>query len=227
MKFYKHIAVSFLVAILTIFAVYGGYSLYANTGGTNYDDFYSFNHVSSNASFAELQSAYHSSMNDFFNYKFDLMANLIDNNAKFYEHKDFKAPKSDSDANITEVCKTNVSTYCTAMGALDLYLDYLSQLNAMKGTVPLVSSSTPSVKIIMDLVGTRGGEIDQDAKDSKVVMEATISVYNEFQSAYPMHKKYREIIDNLTKYKIALGKIQTQTAEFPLRFIDATSDSCE
>jgi len=201
--------------------------LYAETSDTNYDDFYAFKDVSSSASFANLQSAYHSSINDFFNYKFELMVNLIDNNEKFYESADFKTPGSESDANIIDVCETNVSTYCVAMGAMDIYLEYLIKLNAMKGAVPLVSSSTPSVKAVVDLVSTRGGEIDQDAKDSKIVMEAAISAYKEFQSAYPMHKKYREIIDNLTKYKIALGKIQIQTAEFPLRFIDATSDQCE
>ncbi|NIA02276.1 MAG: hypothetical protein GWP15_02750, partial [Nitrospirae bacterium] len=73
---------------------------------------------------------------------------------------------------------------------------------------------------------TRGDEIDKDAKDSKIVLEAAVNVYKEFQSAYPMHKKYKEIINNLTKYKIALGKIRKQTDTFPLRFVDATSDQC-
>jgi hypothetical protein len=225
MKIYiKHIIVSFITAFVTIFAVYGGYSIYAAGTEVDYDKFYEFKNLSNANNFAIIKSKYHSNMNDYFNYKFDLLVKLVDAEVKFYEHVDFKAPESDK--NLVEDCKKNVSTYCVGIGATDIYISYLQKLNTMKGTIQTITSSGTSVKAVVDLVLTRGDEIDKDAKDAKVVLEAAVNVYKEFQSAYPMHKKYREIIDNLTKYKIALGKIREQTDTFPLRFVDATSDQC-
>lgn len=224
MKYFKHILVTFVAAIITVFFIFGGYSLYADEV-PDYDKFLEFTNISSSKPFYQIKSKYHSNMNDYFNFKFEQLVSLIDKEAKFYEHKDFKAPKSDE--NISETCKTNVSTYCVAMGALDIYIAYLNKLNDVKGTVPEVTTTTPSIKAIADLLTTRGSEVDKDAKDSKTVMEAAINTYKEFQSAYPMHKKYRDIIKNLTKYKIALGKIRVETDKFPNKFVDSTSDKCQ
>ncbi|MFH1533656.1 MAG: hypothetical protein ABID64_01885 [Nitrospirota bacterium] len=224
-NYIKHLVISFVAAIVTIFAVYGGYSIYAADTSADYNKFYEFKNVNNSDGFIFLKSQYHSDMNDYFNFKFAQLTELVDKEVKFYDHKDFKAPESDT--NLLENCKTNVSTYCVAIGATDLYIAYLEKLNAMKGTMPTtVTSSSSSIKLVVDLVATRGDEIDKDAKDAKIVLEAAVNVYKEFQSAYPMHKKYKEIIDNLTKYKIALGKIREQTDTFPLRFVDATSDQC-
>lgn len=223
-NYIKHIIVSFVAAIVTIFAAYGGYSIYAADTSADFDKFYEFKNISNSEGFSTLKSQYHSDINDYFNYKFAQLAELIDKEEKFYDHKDFKAPESET--NLVENCKTNVSTYCVAIGATDIYIAYLEKLNAMKGTMPTVTQAGGSVKAIVDLVKTRGDEIDKDAKDAKIVLEATLNVYKEFQSAYPMHKKYREIIDSLTKYKIVLGKIREKTDSFPSRFVDATSDKC-
>ena len=223
-NYIKHIVVSFVAAIVTIFAVYGGYSIYAADTSADFNKFYEFKNISNSDGFSALKSQYHSDMNDYFNYKFEKLTELIDKEEKFYDHKDFKTPESET--NLVENCKTNVSTYCVAIGATDIYIAYLEKLNAMKGTMPTVTQAGGSVKVVVDLVKTRGDEIDKDAKDAKTVLEATINVYKEFQSAYPMHKKYREIIDSLTKYKIALGKIREKTDTFPSRFVDATSDKC-
>lgn len=224
MKIYiKHIIVSFIVAIVTIFAVYGGYSIYAASTSVDYEDFYEFKYINNSDGFPYIKSTYHSNMNDYFNYKYKLLTELVDKEEKFYDHVDFKAPPSET--NLLENCKKNVSTYCVAIGATDIYISYLEKLNSLKGAVPTVSSSS-SIKFVIDLVKTTGEEIDKDSKDAKIVLEAAVNVYKEFQSAYPMHKKYKEIIGNLTKYKIALGKIRAQTDTFPLRFVDATSDQC-
>lgn len=221
----KHIIVSFIVAIITIFFVYGGYSMYAASSTTDFAKFYAFVDEPDENGFILIKSKYHSNMNDYFNHKFEELVKLIDSDPKFYENEKFKAPKSDT--NITEVCKTNVSTYCTAMGAMDIYIAYLNKLNRLKGSVPKITSSSNTIKAVIDLVETRGSEIDKDSKDARTVLEGAVNVYKEFQSAYPMHKKYRDIINNLTKYKIALEKIRVQTDQFPTRFVDVTSTNCE
>lgn len=221
----KHIIASFTVAIITIFFVYGGYSIYAVSSTTDFTKFYAFVDEPDSNGFIFIKSKYHSNMNDYFNHKFEELVKLIDSDPKFYENEKFKAPKTDT--NIIEVCKTNVSTYCTAMGAMDIYIAYLSKLNNLKGSVEEIKSSGNTIKAVIDLVQTRGDEIDKDAKDARAVLEGAVNVYKEFQSAYPMHKKYRDIINNLTKYKIALEKIRVQTDQFPTRFIDVTSTNCE
>ncbi|MBI4231647.1 hypothetical protein HY605_00320 [Candidatus Peregrinibacteria bacterium] len=57
-------------------------------------------------------------------------------------------------------------------------------------------------------------------------MKATVGAYNEYRLAYPMHKKYEEVIDNLIEYKDATEDIKQEVMQFPGKFIDATTSQC-
>ncbi len=206
---------------------YGGYTIYAEEEEQN---FYGFMDFSGQPFLFLLSGAYHNSMNDFFNYKIQRAVELIDGDEKFYENKDFLVPEFDETKDLTQEvknkCKKNISTYCVSMEALDLYISYLYSLNIMKGTLPAFGPNATIEEVLDDMEG-RDEDMEQEVKDAKLVMESTINAYNEFKSAYPMHKQYRTIINNLTKYKIALMKIRKETKYFPLRFVDATSSQCK
>lgn len=229
MKIFKKTLVTLITALFTIMVTYGGYTIYAEDEG---QDFYEFTMFAGQPFLFLLSAAYHNSMNDFFNYKIQRAVELIDSDEKFYENKDFLVPEfvhtggKELTQEIKEKCKKNISTYCVSMEALDLYIAYLESLNVMKGALPAFGPNSTIEDVLNDMEA-RDEDMEQEVKDAKLVMESTINSYNEFKSAYPMHKQYRTIINSLTKYKIALMKIRKETKYFPLRFVDATSSQCE
>lgn len=219
MKIYKKIIVTFVTAILTILAVYGGYTIYADDEDPGYYDFVG------ETSFYFAKVLYHDSMNKYFNDKLKTLVELTEDE-KFYKKKDFVTPPNEVlQKSVDLACIKNVSSYCVAMGALNIHMAYLDTLNSIKGRLPEYSST--SIDQILKALSTRNEEINKEVEDAKLVMEAAIAAYDEFRMAYPVHQKYREIIKSLTKYRIALKKIQNETVEFPLRFVDATSSKCE
>lgn len=226
MKIYKNLIITFASAILTMLIIYGGYSIYAGEEAVDYYEF------TKSKSFSILgiggaKPTYHKSMNKFFNNKIEKLVGIIDGNEKFFEDENFMTPDDETieEKGILEACKDNVSTYCAAMQALDLYMAYVATLNSLKGTIP--DYSIPTKDVVWGEIKKRDEAVDKEVKDAKLVLEAAIAAYNEFRMAYPMHKKYRDIIKNLMKYRIALKKIRAQTVKFPLRFVDATSSKCE
>lgn len=229
MEIFKKTIITLITSLFTIMIIYGGYTIYAEG---EEQDFSGFTMFAGQPFLFLLSSAYHDSMNDFFNYKIQRAVALIDSNAKFYADKDFLVPEfvnttgSTLTDEIKEKCKTNISTYCVSMEALDLYIKYLESLNIMKGNLPAFEPNS-TIEEVLNNMESRDDDIEEDMKDAKLVMEATVNAYNEFKSAYPMHKQYRTIINNLTKYKIALMKIRKETKYFPLRFIDSTSSQCK
>lgn len=205
MKIIKNIFISLFTAIITLGIIYGGYTIYAQS------------------SFTGLQNSYHISMNSFFNTKFADMADILDDSdTPFYENENFNAPENSEDCG-----DDNIGTYCVSIKALDLYLEYVRSLNALKGSIDDVKSDATSMDMMLQIMSNRNMDIDQEILNAKIVLEATISAYNEFKLAYPMHEQYQKVISNLAQYQIALQKIRRQVREFPLRFIDATSSQCE
>lgn len=209
MKLYKNILVTFLTAILTIFVMYGGYSIYA----INEPDF------------TDVTTNYHFEMNAFFNTKLEKLVEMIDEDEEFFNDVDFKVPSGANPDNYSEKCsEDNVSSYCVSMQALEIYLNYVNTLNGLKGTVPKGASTLDEA---FNYVAYRDQEMDEEVEEARMVMEATIAAYDEFKMAYPMHKQYELIIRNLVKYKLELKKVRYQVARFPEKFIDATSSDCE
>jgi len=214
-------------------AVYGGHTIFAaDEEAKKYENFYKFQDLEGKKDYDDLKSEYHKAMNDYFNYKFDLLETLIEKDKKFFENKDFKSPEivaDNFDDRYTEIinkCKTNVSSYCVSMGALDLYMTYLESLNAQEGTLPYVEPGM-GIDELLTQIKSRNDDIKEETEEAKFVMEATTAAYNEFAMAYPMHIQYENIIRNLMKYRIALESIHKQVVTFPVRFADATSDQCE
>jgi hypothetical protein len=217
MKIFKNILITFLSAFVTIVLVYGGYNIYASADDSNGFD----------EDFTALSYEYHNDMNDFFNEKIEYLVEILEEE-DFFENEDFIVPEGVDSKNYVEKCgETNVSTYCVAIEALDIYIGYLEDLNVVKGSLSTVEIDLPTVSDMVEEISVRDEGIESEVSDAKTVMFAAVAAYDEFKTAYPMHKKYKEIIENLVKYKIAVKKIANQTVEFPLRFIDATSSTCE
>jgi hypothetical protein len=130
------------------------------------------------------------------------------------------------------------------MGALDIYMQYIEKLNEFKETlpdpnkmhciskqglpIPIIPTcfNTASLSNIIGFTKVRNEEIFAEYDSAKRIMEVAITGYNEFILAYPMHKKYEEMLKSLTKYKNALKGINYESMIFPLKFIGTSSYTC-
>jgi hypothetical protein len=207
-----------LVSGLTYLILFGGYSFVS----AKYEDFENYQ-----AGYFYVKSKYHEKMNEYFNGKIQHFLEIKPDN------KDYSPPENE------ECDEDNVSTYCVAMGALDLYSKYAASLDQVSAYI-WAKNEVPArqpVPVIGDPLGTLVDifreatnveqAIDEEKGDALDIMEMTISGYNEFRLAWPMHLKYEEIIVDLTDYRDAIADIRIKTERFPLKFIDATSQSCE
>lgn len=223
MKIYKSILISFVSAVMTVSFAYGGYSIYASN---DVKDYYTFKKP--NASFFLVQALYHKAMNEYFNDKLSALTDLM-SDENFYNNSNFKAPDGVDSSNYKDKCgQINLSSYCVSMGALDLYMAYVETLNQMKGYLfdGGIAGSVDK-ETLLNTYSAKTNKIDKEVVEAKTVMQSTIAAYDEFKMAYPMHQKYKTIINNLMKYKIALSKIRKQVYKFPSKFIDATSSECK
>lgn len=118
-----------------------------------------------------------------------------------------------------------MSTYCLSMEGLYLYTEYISRLESLSGENLQRGSSSVSEYLLE--VDERNTAIALELEQAKEVLEGATSVYQEFAHAYPMHGKYKEIINELLKYKLSLKDIRKEVQFFPTKFIDATSSQCK
>lgn len=225
MKIFKNIIVSVLVAVITVVAMYGGYTIYAQN-----DD--SMDFTKSGLDFEEVFDLYNGTMNNYFNKKIEKLNALLEN-PKFFEKPEFKVPgiinpQKDTMDQILKKCgEDNVSTYCVSMGALKIYMSYINKLNEVRSELPKSRVFNPSAGELLRQLSVRNQQIDEEVENAKKVMKLTVAVYNEYRLAYPMHKKYEAIIKDLVKYQLAMKDITKQVAKFPIKFINVTSSLCE
>ncbi len=228
MKIFKNILVSLITASLTVVFLYGGYSLYA---ADNSDD---YNFKASGIPFELRTFRYNSTMNKYFNVKMEKFHELLDEEGEdFFKHENFLVPQdidtvTDDIKTILDKCgEDNISTYCVSMGALTIYMDYVRFLNDLLGTLELPPGDFFTARDLFDFSMDRNKKIHEEIENAQKVMQATVSVYNEYKLAYPMHKKYREIIRKLAEYRAVMRDINNQMANFPVKFINVTSSQVE
>lgn len=212
---------------MTVVLVYGGYTIYAADDPIiNFRD---------STDYYSVFNGYNGEMNDYFNAKIEKMVTLVESDG-FYQDAKKKAqflppanllPGDDVAAIVTKCGDTNFSSYCVGIGAIQTYKEYLDRLNFLKNNIDLTGGGGVVATEILRAKYREADLINQESTDAKNVLEATVAAYNEFRLAYPMHKKYQEILKQLTKYKLILKDIRLRIAEFPTRFIDASTSNCQ
>ncbi len=212
MEVYKKLAVTFLSA-LAVTLVVGGVVIFAED---DEPDYYAFNDATY---LFDAKFTFHASMNSFFNDKISEVASIISEDEKFFENENFITPEDDD-------CEGNVSSYCVAMQATDLYFSYRNKLSDIKEFLPELPDNATK-ETALNSIGNRDEKVDVEVDEALKVVEATIIAYDEFKTALPMHNKFRQLIRLLNKFKIHLEDVNDQVKEFPLRFVDASSSTCE
>lgn len=166
-------------------------------------------------------------MNKFFNDKIETMLAT-----------DLSDPNSQPPPENGECSEKNVSTYCVAMAATDMYEAYVNTLNKVSAHVgpyegdtdiampSFIAGGNLNLSDILNLTGSRNELIADEKVEAGDILDMAIAAYNELRLAYPMHKKYQEILLKLTDFRNFLSDIRVKTAKLPGKFIDATSSSC-
>jgi len=170
---------------------------------------------------------YHKAMNDYFNKKIKLFLKTDPSNENYSIPSDLEA--------CTENEK-NVSTYCVAMGALNMYEAYAKTLDAIspliteiedEATAPVVGNVPGTVANLFSAIATTKSKIAEEKTNAMKVMDMTVSAYNEFRLAYPVHLKYELITKELYTYVNNLKKLRQTLYSFPAKFINSSSQSCK
>lgn len=211
--------ISLVVALITSVSIYGGYTIYADELDLN----------DPSLSYFDIFDLYHGQMNDLFNERLEGLVKVFKGKDRsLLEIPSTIDRQKDSLEQIVEKCNAdepNVSSYCVSMEALALYGKYVERLALLKGSLEPEPDS--NVQTLLLETAARNEFAEKEARDAKDVLEATMSAYEEFYNAYPMHQKYQDIITTLLKYKLALKDIRKEVQLFPLKFVDATSSYCK
>lgn len=126
----------------------------------------------------------------------------------------------------------NLSTYCLALRADDLYENYRAALSFrredLSGSAQVDGlSPTQTQTETFDNIYDQSRRIDRELVDAKKAFEASITVYQELQTAFPLHMQFEDMKDALIKYRDRLVEIRKKVDEFPHRFTNSTSDACK
>ena len=183
--------------------------------------------------FGLVKYTYHVEMSMYFNEKIEKML------AMKLDDPNQLPPEGD------ECPPDNISSYCVAMGALDRYMAYMNTLDSVKAmfgpfdleteptfmkyiTLGLTGLGDTSISQVFGLSSLLNSAVERERENAYAVMDATIAAYNELRVAYPMHKKYEEIIDLLYKYRNAVRWVRRDAVQLPTKYVDATSKKgCE
>jgi len=205
---FKNLSISLITTIFVVIIGYGGYTkIYAQS-----EQFYGFPIV---------QASYHMKMNNLFNDKFKKLNEILKDD-QFAENPNFNPPENPDNCD-----KDNVSTYCVGIEALELYIAYLKNLEGIRGDIYIDYDNAGTISTVLNQLDISQDQIDTEISEARSVMEKTLSAYNEYRLAYPMHKRYNKIIKALLKYRLAIKNIRLRVAKFPEKFIDATSSTCK
>jgi hypothetical protein len=211
----KHIT-GLLLILIGFTAIYLPYRVFADDGNEKI-------YENPDYPLALVKSSYHETMNDFFNDKVFKLSEILEKD-NFYEDKNFSVPTEANIDNYKEKCgDDNVSTYCVSMQALDVYSSYLNTLSQMKDKLP----EGETLNSVYSSISQRNIEISEEINHARKVLMATVSAYNEYRIAYPVHVKNQQIIKGLIKYRKSLSYIRKVVNLLPSKFIDATSAYCK
>lgn len=161
------------------------------------------------------QLSYHTEMNTFFNKKIKALTS-----------KEGTLTPADG-----KNCKDNVTTYCVAKEATDMFFKYKEELLAEKGNLQEEIKKAQSTgdafqERLIQLNSQKASGIDDELVSAEKALNMTVEAYNELQIAYPLHVQYQEMIDNLETYRYQLESIEGLTKNFPKVFVNATTTSC-
>lgn len=220
-----------LLGSFTVFMLYSVVSTKAQTASDSEPCQLTKNNIYANQdlSVEDKMALYHKTINEKFNAYLKMMIKAGPGN------QDGLPPENE-----TECSETNYSAFCVAQRLLTDpnygYMAYHKALTCNKYALfettkeeseqegPGADKQYQTAKVLA--ISARLEGIEREIGSAKRALDQTLAAYNELRSAWPMHKKYVEIYNNLVKYRDKLAEIRSQAEDFPAKFIDATTTKC-
>ncbi len=179
-----------------------------------------------------MMKAYHSFVNDTFNEQFERLNDAFKDGPNEETKKLLKPPKLEDN----ETCNSdNLSTYCLAEKLTQTFSAYSE---AMIANTSLFTESgecesgyededsPATVDEVTQYASSRTTFISQELEHAKQTLDMSLAVYNEFQTAYVMHRKYEEILESLQKYEASLYRIRKDVEKYPMKFVNVSTPNC-
>lgn len=162
------------------------------------------------------QLAYHGEMNELFNKNVEA---LVEGTGSL------EMPENDN-------CDNNISTYCVAKTAADMLFTYKEELLIEKSSLDeevkqAQADGDTFFQVIFEANREKAQNIDNELITAEKVLNLALSAYNEMQVAYPLHRQYLDMIDNLEVYRANLEGIENYTKSYPNLFVNATTTQCQ
>lgn len=203
-----------------------------------------------------LMELYHETINNKFNEYIAKMikASPSDSNAQPVQmnSETGKPVEGYDDQGVPKACQTNYSSYCVGAKLLtDPKFGYLAYRKALLCRKYSIFKDAKDVSIFKDysdamIMGKENEKqtvavyqaakilevsaqiegIDHELESAKRALDQTLTAYNELRMSWPMHKKYKEIYDQLGKYRDKLVDVRHQVEGFPAKFFDVTTTKC-
>lgn len=208
-KHYRGLVLSFLIGVLMPAAL--GPTIQANVSSDNVFE--------GTQSVEEVIIQYHLIANSYVNMYLELVTN---ENYQDYDATAFVSEEDCSDGNVT--------TYCLAVIMNDLLVDFEEKLRSMENSFDVYSEDSGSPTSVTQAVTQAIGErdrINSEIEAARDTLDLTLSVYNQVQTVYPMHKEMADLITNLEQYRDNLAAVRSQLELYPSRFNNATSPTCK
>lgn len=169
----------------------------------------------------EVAAVYHERMNELFNAKIELLIN---------EDVEEGAVRADNNApeNEDSCTPNNVSTFCVASQAVNEYFAFQEVMLEKLEAVELAEAvAGKNISALSGLEAERKQFINEELDVGLQALDVTVAAYSELHRAYPLHKKYQEIIGQLEKYRDMLSDVRHEVTFFPMKFIDVSTTQCQ
>ena len=178
---------------------------------------------------------YHDEMNKLFNRTIKELISVLSKNRDLKNEEKrnavlerLEAPEENKEYEtcFADAGNMNLSTFCLAVRADDLYENYITALRFQRYKPQPVEENAKQADVQANFA-VRNGMIDEELGSAQRAFNATLSAYLELQTAFPLHMQLEQTKDLLIRYRDRLVEVRKQVDEFPKRFINATTTSCK
>ena len=78
----------------------------------------------------------------------------------------------------------------------------------------------------MQEYGATLNRIDREIDIARQSLDQALGAYNELQLAFPLHKKYQQVIKTLEKYRDKISGLRKEIEWYPVTFLDLSTTAC-
>lgn len=182
----------------------------------------------------DIRLKYHKDMNKLFNESTKILIEKLKTEAAIsIESLEAVLEIPEKDEDCFKEDKKNVSTYCVAVRATKLFMQYQEALNNRRQELFDKAPEDVEAELakktqagIVTEITLRSKIIDDELTTAKKALDTTLKAYNELRLAYPLHIEYQLLIPKLQKFRDALKVIRDKVETFPSKFVDAASSNC-